>query len=121
MAKVRRGELNLLLLQQSYLVRKLQSGQWQKLGELKSIELQIEKWYATDFEKVKLQARAEEIENAESVRIYHHELHKKHLKRTSILKLDAGDAIIEGHTEYANFLANSVAELLLNPAQLLHC
>ena len=69
-------------------------------------------------QKIKLQARADEIESSESVRIYHHELHKKHLKRTSILKLDTGDKILEGHAECANFLENSVADLLLNQASL---
>ena len=95
--KAKRGELNLLLLQQSYLVRKIQSGYYNELGGLKTVQLEIENLYKNDCAKVKLQARAGKIDNNESVRIYHHELRRKQIKRTSILKLDTGSGIVEGH------------------------
>ena len=42
--KAKRGELNLLLLQQSYLVKKIQSGQSNRLGELKYVQSEILNW-----------------------------------------------------------------------------
>ena len=81
MAKEKRGQLNLLLLQQSYLVRKIQSGQHNKLGKLFAVQKQIQLWYKNDSEKIKLQSRADEISRAESVRIYHRELHRKKDKK----------------------------------------
>ena len=41
----RRGELNLLFLRQSYLSRKLHGGLLGVLGEYKTIQLKITKWY----------------------------------------------------------------------------
>ena len=52
----------------------------------------------------------------EKVRIFHHDLHKKHLKRSSILKLQTDSGAVEGHDEYAQFLEIQVADLLLHPA-----
>ena len=116
--KNKRGELNLLLLRQAYLVRKVQSGQQHRLGELFSIQHQIEDWYKEDYNKIKLQARTNEINKAESVRKHHHELHSKKIKRTSILKLETDNGIIVGHKNCSTFLENSIADLLLSPANL---
>ena len=54
----------------------------------------------------------------EKVRIYHHDLHKKHLKRSSILKLQTEAGLMEGHDQCANYLEQQVADLLLHPAQV---
>jgi hypothetical protein len=89
-----------------------------RLGELFTVQREINAWYRQDCEKIKLQARAEELNKAEPVRIYHHELHSKKIKRTSILKLDTGDKIIHGHTECTQFLEKSISDLLLHPATL---
>ena len=110
--------LNLLMLRQTYLVRKVQSGQHNRLGELFTVQREIVAWYKQDCEKVKLQARAEELDTSESVRIYHHELHRNKIKRTSILKLDTGDTILNGHKQCTQFLENSVSELLLHHSNL---
>ena len=118
MTKEKQGVLNLLLLRQAYLVRKVQSGQQHRLGELFTVQHEIEAWYKQDCEKIKLQARAEELNKSESVRIYHHELHSKKIKRTSIIKLDTGDEVVNGHVECAKLLEKSVSELLLHPAKL---
>ena len=118
MVKQSKGELNFLLLRQAYLVRKVQSGQQHRLGELFSVQHQIEAWYKQDCQKIKLQARAEELNKAEPVRIYHHELHKKKIKRTSILKLETESGIIQGHKKCTSFLENSISDLLLHPAKL---
>ena len=57
---------------------------------------------------------------SEKTRIYHHEIHQKHLKRSSILKLQNETGLLEGHTPCAEFLEELVGDLLLNPAQLDH-
>jgi exonuclease III len=59
------GALNLLLIRQSYLVRKLQSGQLDRLGELKLVQSQIVTWHVKESEKIKLQSRGEEINEPE--------------------------------------------------------
>ena len=115
----RRSELNLLLLQQSYLVRKVQHSQGNnKLAELTSIQLQIQAWYSKLAENSQHQSRVDEFQLAEQTRIYHHEIHKKHLKRSSILKLLTETGLIEGHDSCAKYLENLVADLLLKPAEL---
>ena len=78
------GALNLLQIRQSYLVRKLQAGHLDRLSELKLVQKQIVAWHVKESEKVKLQSRGDEINEKENVRIYHHELHKNHIKRSKI-------------------------------------
>ena len=67
---------------------------------------------------MKQQYRVDEITQSEKVRIYHHELHQKHIRKSSILKLQTKDTLLEGHSACATFLENAVAELLLHPAEL---
>ena len=114
----RTGELNILLIRQSYLVRKLQLGKTHLLSELKFVQAEIMKWHNIECEKVKLQFRSDEINSTENVRIYHHELHKRHIRRSSILKLETADRVLVGHDECASYLENSVGQLLLHPAVL---
>ena len=56
LTKQRKGELNLLMLRQAYLVRKVQSRQQHRQGELFSVQRQIE----TRLSKNKTSARAED-------------------------------------------------------------
>ena len=118
----RRSELNLLLLRQAYLVRKIhhsRSDEWNtKLPELLSVQILIQAWYKKLAEKIQHQARVDEFQEAEETRIYHHELHKKHIKQSSILKLMTESGMMEGHEACANYLENLVADLLLQPAEL---
>ena len=116
--KERTGELNLLLIHQDYLVRKLQAGDHDRLADLHLTQRRIMAWHNKEAEKVKLQSRGDEINEPENVRIYHHEIHKNHIKRSQILKLKTGDITLTGHRACADFLENSVAELLLSPAIL---
>ena len=60
----------------------------------------------------------EEITDSEKITIYHHKLHQKHIKKTSILKLQNGNTLLEGHASCSSFLENSVSDLLLTPAEL---
>ena len=86
--KERSGYLNLLLLKQAYLVQKLQKGDMSRLASLKQVQAEVQTWYEVESEKVELQSRTDEIDTSEKVRIYHHELHAKQIKRSSILKLN---------------------------------
>ena len=52
----------------------------------------------------------------EKVRIYHHNLLKKNVKRSSILRLQTENGLIEGHSECASYLEAQVAELLTHPS-----
>ena len=96
------GYLNLLLLKQSYFVQKIQKREESYLASLKEVQMEIQSWYEKDCEKIKLQSRAEEINSSENVRIYHHELHSKHIKKSSILKLNTEEGMLEGHDACQN-------------------
>ena len=78
--------------------------------------MEIEAWYQKESEKILLQSRSDEVSMNEKVRIYHHDLHKKHLKRSSILKLQTEAGLVEGHEQCAAYLESQVAELLAHPA-----
>ena len=54
----------------------------------------------------------------EKVRIYHHDLHRKHLKRSSILKLQTEAGLLEGHEQCSSYLEQQVADLLTHPGLL---
>ena len=69
---------------------------------------------------MKLQSRCDEINSAENVRIYHHEVHRKHIRRSSILKLETNNQSFSGHEECSQYLEQLVGQLLLQPAQLDH-
>ena len=114
----KRGSLNLLLLRQCYLAKKIQQGMKQYLGELKSVHLLIEKWYKNKSEKIQHQTRVHEFQSNEKTTIYHHELHKRIIKRNAILKLQSENGILEGHTACASLLERSVEDLLHHPAVL---
>ena len=116
--KEKRDFLNLLTLRQCYLSRKIQLGLTNYLSELKCVHMQIEKWYQKESEKIQLQSRVKEFQNSEKTTIYHHELHKRTIKRNAILKLQVGQDIIEGHNLCASHLEKSVEDLLLHPAGL---
>ena len=103
-------------------MRKIQQSQHQqwgpRLAELATVQQKIQSWYRKAAEKVQHQARVDEFQMGENTRIYHHEIHKKHLKKSSILKLETSSGMIEGHKACAEYLENLVADLLLVPAEL---
>ena len=115
-----KGEPNLLRLRQIYLNRKLSFGETWRLSELKKVHLQIEEWYSKECNKIKYQSQVAEHLAEEKVRVYHHELHlhKRRAIKSSILKLQTPTGMIEGQSACAEFLENTVEDLLLNPAQL---
>ena len=59
---------------------------------------------------------SDEVSSNERVRIFHHDLHKKHLKRSSILKLETESGLLEGHSQCAAYLEDQVSQRLLNPS-----
>ena len=116
--KERLGKLNLLQIRQAYLIRKMQLGHMECLAELHLVQSKIVEWHKLACDKIKLIAKCEEIDSNENVRIYHHELHKKRIKRNSILKLEVDSKIYSGHNECAKLLEDSVGQLLLSPPEL---
>ena len=118
MSKERNGQLNLLMLRQCYLVAKLQQGFSSRLTELKQVQAEIQVWHNQECDKIKIQSRSDEMDSPENVRIYHHELHSKHIKRTSILKLKTDSGVLEGHAACSKYLEDTVGDLLLHPANL---
>ena len=111
-------EMNFLLIRQAYLTMKIQKGETNKLGDLQAVHYLIESWYQKESEKVQHQSKVDEFQKNEKTTIYHHELHKKVMKKSSILKLDTGLGIIEGHAACSNFLEKTVEDLLSYPASL---
>ena len=101
-----------------YLTRKLHLGQYHRLGELTTVHLLIERWYNKECEKVQHQSRVAEFQNNEKSSIYHHELHKKTVKKGSILRLQTDAGLVEGHQLCAAYLEKSVEDLLLQPGLL---
>ena len=116
--KISKEELNLLRLRQIYLNRKLVMGETWRLADLKHTHASIEQWYSQESSKIKYQSLAEEHQDEEPVRIYHHELHRKKIRKSSILKLETPTGSLEGHEACAEYLEKVVEDLLLNPAVL---
>ena len=110
--------LNLLRLRQGYLNRKLLLGETWRLAELKAVHISIENWYMIESQKIKHQSLTSEYQQEEKVRIYHHELHQKRIKKSSILKSESPSGIIEGHQACAEYLENTVSDLLEHPVDL---
>lgn len=120
MNRERRGELNMLLIQQAYLVKKLCSGtnSLSILTDLSCVQASIREWYQKQSKKIQHQSRKDEFQTSENTRIYHHEIHQKKISKSSILKLDTEKGLIEGHDKCAAYLEQVVRELLSFPADL---
>ena len=67
MNKEKREQLNLLLLRQVYLIKKIQQGQMERMGELKTVNLFIDKWYIKESEKIQHQSRITEFQENEKI------------------------------------------------------
>ena len=104
--KQTRRVLNMLLIKQTYFTDKLQAGNQDILGQLRETQDRINEWYEEESNKIVIQSRIDDFQESEKVRIYHHEQHRKLIKRSSILKLKPKDS------------ENQVANLLLKKAVL---
>ena len=69
-------------------------GDLSQLTSLRCVQVEIEQWYEKQSEKILLQSQSDEASSSEKVRIYHHDLHKKHLKRSYILKLQTHKGVM---------------------------
>ena len=116
--KQKRSELNCLQIKQSYYTRELQAGKVDRLGVLNDIKARIGEWYERESSKVILQSRVEDVQQSEKVRIFHHEQHQKHCKRSAILKLDTETGLLQGHQACSEYLTNKITSLLEQPALL---
>ena len=86
-----------------------------RLGELKTVQKMIQAWYQKEGEKINLQSKTDEIELSETVRLYHHDIHKKNVKRSSILQRDTYQGMLQGHESCSKYLGSQVEQLLLKP------
>ena len=116
----KKGELNMYLVKQAYLVKRLRTINLnaKDLTDLKTTQLKICQWYSDQGKKVKDQSRSKEFQLSEQTSIYHHELHKKHIKKAHILSLETDQGRLEGHEQCAAYLEAQVQELLGKPACL---
>ena len=110
----------MLLIKQAYLVRKIRYSpiDFSYLKELFSTRTLINEWYSEQSKKVQKQSRRDEYQESERTCIYHHEIHRKQIKKGSILKLETKNGIIKGHDMCASYLEEKVKDLLCYPAQL---
>ena len=60
----------------------------------------------------------EDCQASEKVRIFHHEQHRKLVKRSAILKLETSEGVLEGHNACSSFVSNELEKLLLHSADL---
>ena len=65
-----------------------------------------------------MESRVSEFQESEKVTIFYHEIHKKIIRKSAILKLQTPGGIVEGHGPCAAFLENEVKNLLLTDAGL---
>ena len=58
------------------------------------------------------------MDSSENVRIYHHELYAKHIRKSTILKLETERGTLDGHDACADYLEKAVGDLLAHQADL---
>ena len=110
-AKEKRETLNYLMLAQSHLAKKVSTGNLDLLPKLKYIQLQINEFFDKQAEKIKLHAKAQDMEESEKVRIYHYDQFHRCNNKKKISKLKTEEGIIEGHNKVAEFFKNEVEAL----------
>ena len=93
-------------------------GGFHLLSRYREIKLKIKKWYENESSKIKLQSKIDVLQDSENVRIYHHEIQQKNIKRSPILKLQTEQGLIESHFKCADYLEKSVSSFLLFPPNL---
>ena len=116
--KQKNSILNCLLMKQVFFTKELQAGHLARFHQLTETKARIVEWYENESRKVVLQTRVDDVQESEKVRIYHHEQHKKSIKKTSILKLQTYEGLLVGHEACSSFLESQLANLLLHPDNL---
>ena len=92
-----------------------------RLAQLKHVQSEIQEWYEAESRKVVLQSRVDDVQQSEKIRIFHHEQHVKHCKKSAILKLETEEGLIVGHEACSDYLVGQVFKLLSEPAELDVC
>ena len=67
----KRGILNLLLIRQAYLTKRVQQGLKNSLGELLHVHSLIDQWYVKESQKVQMQSKIDEFQFNEKTTLYH--------------------------------------------------
>ena len=83
------SEIKMLYIKQAYLVKKLQKdySSVSYLPSLQTIQRLIKEWFFNYSKHIQTQTRRKEFQEGEQTRIYRHELHKRYLSKSSIVKL----------------------------------
>ena len=102
--KSRRDKLNFLNLLLLHLSLKMKNGDKTVWSKIKETQVLINTWFVEEAEKIKLQSGIDDVTQSEKVLLYHHELHRKHIKRSMILELLTADGLVTGHNKCAEVL-----------------
>ena len=110
----KRGNLNILLIRQAYLIKKLCANHSDASvrDSLFLVQSDIKKWYTDESQKIQDQCRKEEFISSESTSIYHHLLHQQSIKKSTITKLETELGLLEGHSKCASYLEAQVHNLI---------
>ena len=99
-------ELNTLYLKQTYFLKKIQEGNIEAKTNLNLTNLEIKQWFTKEAESTILLINAQEIEENETLNLYHHDVHNKKLKISAIISLETPNGPINGHEKCADFISN---------------
>lgn len=108
------GKLNMLYLKQKYYLNKIEEGNPDYRTNINLINMEIKQWFIEEAETAIFLINAQEIEENETLNLYHHDLHKKKIQRAAITTLSTPDGIINGHKKCSEFITKDVANLLEN-------
>ena len=71
----------MLYLKQKYFLNKIQEGSVKEKVNLNLINLEIKQWFIKEAEATILLINAQEIEENETLNLYHHDIHKKKITK----------------------------------------
>lgn len=113
MKRQARNELNIKQHRLMYSVKKLQQGCNIFLDEYNRVKTEIKQWYKDKAQDAADKMAVKQMDESETMNIFHHEQHKKKLKLSSILKLDTPEeGIIVGHEKCQKYLEKQLKNLL---------
>ena len=113
MNRQHRGALNLLYLQLSHVTGNLlRDRSVANFAEYEATKHKVNNWYLEESRELFIKCRAKDIDASESSTIYHHQIHKKLIKQSSLLKLDTPDGMKLGHHECRQYMEKMMTELL---------
>ena len=112
--KSKYGELNMLYLKQKYFLNKIDEDNNEFHTSLNLINLEIKQWFVREAETSIILINAQEIEENETLNLYHHDLNKKKVHRAAITSLDTPEGPINSHKKCSDFITKNVADLLEN-------